>query len=151
MQTETNNSTDRELNFSQILNAPIQLVWEVWTNPVHIKEWYGPEGFTTAIHQMQVKEGAEWLLTLHGPDGTDYPNRSIFTEVVQEKRIQYRHYEPNFTNTIDCEQQGDKTLMHWHMLFDTVSEFEIVVKTYRADEGLKQNIEKLVRYLSEKR
>ncbi len=76
---------------------------------------------------MEVKEGAEWLLTLHGPDGTDYRNRNIFAEIVEHKRIQYRYFEPNFTNTIDFETQGDKTLMQRHMLFDSVAEFEIVV------------------------
>ena len=150
MQNETINTADRELRFSRILNAPIELVWEVFINPEHLKEWYGPNGFTTTIHKMEVVEGAEWLLTMHGPDGNDYPNRSVFTEIVENKRIQYRHCEPNFTNTIDFEQQGDKTLMLWHMLFDSVAEFELVVKTYGADEGLKQNIEKLVHYLSQK-
>ena len=150
MQNENSNTADRELRISKILDTPIELVWKVWTRPEHLKEWYGPNGFATTIHQMEMVEGAEWLLTLHGPDGTDYPNRSVFTEIVEHKRIQYRHYAPNFTNTIDFEQQGDKTLMLWHMLFDSAAEFETVVKTYKADEGLKQNIEKLVNYLSQK-
>ena len=150
MQNETIGTANRELKLSRILNAPIELVWEVFITPEHLKEWWGPTGFTTTIRKMDVVEGAEWLLTMHGPDGTDYPNRSVFTEIVENKRIQYRHYEPNFTNTIDFEQQGDKTLILWHMLFDSVAEFELVVKTYGADEGLKQNIEKLIHYLSQK-
>jgi uncharacterized protein YndB with AHSA1/START domain len=148
MQHEKISTADRELKISRTLNAPIELVWEVWTNPEHIKQWWGPNGFTTTIHQMQLVEGGEWLLTMHGPDGTNYPNRSVFTEIVGHKRIQFRHFNPNFIGTIDFEQQGEKTLLLWHMLFDTVAEFEMVVKTHKADEGLKQNIEKLETYLS---
>ena len=80
--------------------------------------------------------------------GKIIPTKSVFTEIVKHKRIQYLHDKPDFINTIDFEKQGDKTLMQWHMLFETVAEFEATVKAFKADEGLKQNIEKLENYLS---
>jgi hypothetical protein len=46
------------------------------------------------------------------------------------------------------EAQGSKTLINWHMLFETAEQFIQVVKTFKADVGLKQNIEKLSHYLS---
>ncbi|HVZ98167.1 MAG TPA: SRPBCC domain-containing protein, partial [Chitinophagaceae bacterium] len=101
----------------------------------------------TIIQKMDLKEGGEWLLTMYGPDGKHYPNKSIFREIVNHKKIVFRHSNPDFTATIEFESAGRQTHLNWHMLFDTKEEFEAVVKTFRADEGLKQNIIKLDAYL----
>ena len=78
---ETNDTKDRELLLTRVLNAPVALVWEAFTNAEHIANWWGPNGFTNTITVMDVKPGGEWQLVMHGPDGTDYKNRSIFKEV----------------------------------------------------------------------
>ena len=56
---------------------------------------------------------------------------------------------PKFTATVKFEQQGDKTMLNWHMLFRNKEEFIQTVKVFKADEGLKQNVEKLELYLTE--
>lgn len=84
---------------------------------------------------------------MHGPDGTD-KNKSIFKEVIPKKKIVYEHVSPKFTATVNFEEQGETTLLTWHMLFETAAEFIQVVKTFKADEGLKQNIDKLNAYLA---
>ena len=145
---ENKNTTDRELIVSRLLNAPIELVWKVWTEPDHIKNWWGPNGFTNTIFGMDMKAGGKWDYIMHGPDGTDYKNKSVFKEIVKYKRIVYEHVSgPKFTATIEFEKQGDKTFLKWHMLFETTEEFIRTVKTFKADEGLKQNVEKLQVYL----
>ena len=78
MQLEKNSTKDRELLLTRVLNAPIELVWEVWTNPKHIAQWWGPNGFTNTITTMDMHPGGEWDLVMHGPDGTDYKNKSVF-------------------------------------------------------------------------
>jgi uncharacterized protein YndB with AHSA1/START domain len=147
---ESNSSTkDREITISRTLNAPVELVWEVWTKPEHIANWWGPNGFTNTISKMDVNPGGEWSLTMHGPDGTDYKNESIFKEIIQHKKIVYQHVSsPHFISTIEFEAQGEQTHLKWHMLFETTEEFIRVVKTFKADEGLKQNVEKLDVYLA---
>jgi len=148
MQNE-NNTADREIRISRLLNAPIELVWEVWTNPEHIKNWWGPNGFTNTISIMNVQPDGEWNLIMHRPDGTDYRNESIFKEVVKHKKLVYDHISgPKFTATITFEEQGDKILLSWHMLFRNKEEFIQTVKTFKADEGLRQNVEKLQAYLT---
>ncbi len=143
------NTEDREILISKLLDAPVELVWEAWTNAEHIANWWGPNGFTNTIQTMNVTPGGEWDLVMHGPDGTDYKNKSIFKEVVLHKRLVYEHVSaPKFTATIDFEEKGAQTLLKWHMLFETAEEFVRVVKTFKADEGLKQNVEKLGVYLS---
>jgi len=151
MANEKNNpdTADRELRMSRLLRAPRELVWEVFTDPVYIVNWWGPDGFTNTIQTMQVKPGGEWQLIMHGPDGTDYKNKSIFREVVRLERIVYEHLSgPKFIATIEFAQEGDYTRLHWHMLFESAEELRQVVKVFKADEGLKQNVEKLAVYLN---
>lgn len=138
----------REMHISRTFNAPVDLLWEVWTKPEHIINWWGPKGFTSTVHHMEVKEGGEWTLTMHGPDGTNYPNRSIFREIIPFKKIVFEHFNPHFFTTVVFEAQGEKTLMHWTMLFDTTEMRDTVIKAHKADEGQKQNIEKLENYLN---
>jgi len=148
MPNEKNNTKDRELLLTRILDAPVDLVWEVWTEPEHIAQWWGPDGFTNTISKMDVKPEGIWDLVMHGPDGTDYKNKSIFKEIIQYKKIVYEHVSaPKFLATIQFEAQGDKTYIKWHMLFESKEQFIQVVKTFKADEGLKQNIDKLDKYM----
>src|SRR6478609_7723122 len=112
MQNEKSNTADREIKVSRLLKAPIDLVWEVWTDAEHIKNWWGPTGFTNTISTMNVMPGGEWNLVMHGPDGTDYKNKSIFKEIVKHKKIVYEHMSsPKFLATIEFEAQGDKTFI----------------------------------------
>ena len=149
MQSEKNSTQDRELLITRELNAPIELVWEVWTHAEHISQWWGPDGFTNTISKMDMNPGGEWDLVMHGPDGTDYKNKSVFKEIVKHKKIVYEHVSaPRFLATIQFEAKGDKTILKWHMLFESKEQFIQVVKTFKADEGLKQNIQKLDHYLA---
>ncbi|HTR31787.1 MAG TPA: SRPBCC family protein [Puia sp.] len=150
MESKKNDTGDRELRVSRLLDAPVDLVWEVWTKPEHLAQWWGPNGFTNTIGLMDVRPGGGWDLTMHGPDGTDYKNKSVFREVVLHRRIVYEHLSaPKFIATVEFEAKGRQTLITWHMLFRTAEEFIHTVKTFKADEGLKQNFEKLGRYLTD--
>src|ERR1700748_2388152 len=99
-----NNTKDRELLITRLLDAPVDLVWEVWAKPEHISQWWGPNDFKCTISEMDLRDGGEWKLILHGPDGTDYKNQSIFKEVIPHKRIVYEHVSaPKFLSTIEFE------------------------------------------------
>ena len=136
------------MRVSRTFRAPIELMWEVWTSPEHIINWWGPDGFASTIHTMDFQEGGEWKLTLHGPDGTNYPNRSIFMEIIPFKKIVFEHFNPHFITTVLFDKKGEETEIDWSMLFDTPEIFEVVIKVHKADEGLKQNLERLEKYLS---
>jgi len=144
-----NDTSDRELIITRLLNAPRELVWDVFTTPEHIKNWWGPNGFTNTIDKMDVKPGGEWEFVMHGPDGTDYKNKSIYKEIIRPERIVFEHVSgPKFIATITFTAEGNKTYLKWHMLFESAEQFQQVVKTFNADEGLKQNIVKLEEYLA---
>ncbi|THV57256.1 polyketide cyclase [Flagellimonas alvinocaridis] len=142
------NTERRQLSISRTLKAPIELVWEVWTTPEHIAQWWGPNGFTNSIQQMDVREGGEWKLTMHGPDGTNYPNRSIYKEIVLHKKIVFEHFNPHFITTVVFEPNGEETHMSWTAVFDSEEILQTIIKAHKADEGMKQNIAKLENYIS---
>jgi len=139
---------NREMKIIRTFKAPIDLMWEVWTNPEHIANWWGPNGFTNTIHKMDFQEGGEWTLTMHGPDGTNFPNRSIYKEIIPFKKIVFEHFNPHFFTTVLFESKGEETQIDWTMLFDTAEMRETIIKAHKADEGQKQNMEKLEKYIS---
>jgi uncharacterized protein YndB with AHSA1/START domain len=147
-------SKDRELVFTRVLDAPRELVWKAWTEPQHVSQWWGPRGFTTTIHEMNVRPGGVWRQTMHGPDGADYPNESVFVEVVKPERISYtlaggKKGDPShqLEQTWTFEAQGDKTKVTLRMLFPSAAALEHVVKTYGAAEGATQTLDRLAEHL----
>lgn len=144
-----NNTAGRELSITRTLNAPIDLVWKVWTEPEHIAQWWGPNGFTNTIHRMDIKPGGEWDLTMHGPDGTNYKNTHRYVEIIPHKKIVLEHITgPKFRITVTFTEQGNQTLLTWNSLFESAEQLEQVIKVFKADEGMKQNVDKLEQYLA---
>lgn len=143
------NIKDRELRIITTVKAAIAIVWKVWTEAEHIVNWWGPKGHTNTIHKMDFTEGGEWKLTMEGPDGKKYPNRSLYKEIIPFRKIVMEHFNPHFIATILFEEKDEETEIDWSLLFDTAADYNIIVKTFKADEGLNQNIEKLESYLAE--
>lgn len=149
-----NETADRELKFSRVFNAPRSLVWKVWTEPQHIAQWWGPNGFTNTIHKMEVKVGGSWDFIMHGPDGTDYPNKIVFTEIVKPELLRFDHGSDNpddpvrFKVTVNfIELEAKKTEIRMQMVFLTKEALDIVVKKHGAIEGNKQTMNRLEEYL----
>jgi len=144
-----NNTAERELIFSRLLDAPITLVWKIWTTPDHIKLWWGPAGFTNTIKKMDIKAGGEWNLIMHGPDGRDYEIQCAFKEIIKHKKIVYEQLtEFRYVATIEFESRGEQTFLRWQMLFESREYLVQAAKTYGVDIGFKQNAQRLVDYLS---
>jgi len=59
--------------------------------PGRVARWWGPAGFTNTIQQFEFKPGGKWLLTMHGPDGKDYPNESRFTRIIADQVFEIEH------------------------------------------------------------
>lgn len=152
-ETKRENKQDmHRLEISRTLHAPVSLVWTVFTDPVHIAKWWGPNGFTNTIQKMDVRPGGEWELVMHGPDGTDYRNKSIFTDVIEHQLLAYDHVSgPKFFANISFRAEGDLTHITWRMEFETAELLEKVKEQFKADEGLVQNVDKLEVYLAERK
>jgi len=140
-------TANRQISVKRLLNAPVNMVFEVWTKPEHIKNWWGPRGFTNTISKMDFKNNGEWISVMHGPDGTNYDNKSVFVEIVKNEKIVLRHFAPDFELAATFVKQGNKTLLTITNTFDSAELLKKVVEEFGAAEGLKQNVDKLEEYL----
>ena len=80
---------DREIIMSRLIDAPRDLVWEAMTKPEHVVHWWGPNGFTNTLQKLDFRVGGEWHHVMHGPDGRDYPSRSVYTAIEKPHRIEF--------------------------------------------------------------
>jgi uncharacterized protein YndB with AHSA1/START domain len=148
---------DREIAATRVLDAPRALVWEAWTEPEHIAKWWGPNGFSTTTHSMDLRPGGVWRYVMHGPDGRDYKNRVTYLEVVKPERLVYKlgsddDAEPvNHHVTVTFREQGGGTRVDMRMVFDSAAVRSHVIETYGAFEGLKQHLGRLEQHLARSR
>jgi uncharacterized protein YndB with AHSA1/START domain len=138
----------------RVFDARRELVWSAWTDPKHLAQWWGPNGFTTTTSAFDMRPGGVWRFVMHGPDGRDYQNRITFDEIVKPERIVYRHdggedVEPvQFTQTVTFEDLGGKTKLTWRGVFPSAEERDRVIKEYGADKGLVQTLARLADYVT---
>jgi uncharacterized protein YndB with AHSA1/START domain len=146
----------REIIISRDFDAPRELVWEAWTNPKHVVNWWGPRGFTTTIEVMDVRPGGVWRQTMRGPGGTEYPNQSVFVEVVKPERIVFKHgggraggpgVHFQMMWTFDALEPR-KTRVTIRQVYTTAADRDLVAKEFGAVEGGKQTLERLSEYLA---
>jgi uncharacterized protein YndB with AHSA1/START domain len=144
----------RSIIGTRVFDAPRELVWSVWTDPKHLAQWWGPNGFSTTTSAFDMRPGGVWRFVMHGPDGRDYENRITFDEIVKPERIVYHHgggddVEPvQFTTTVTFEDLGGKTRLTMRGVFPSAAERKRVIKEYGADKGLVQTMARLGEYLA---
>jgi uncharacterized protein YndB with AHSA1/START domain len=147
---------DRALVIQRLVDAPAELVWQAMTDPKHVVHWWGPRGFTTTVEQMDVRPGGQWIHVMHGPDGTEYPNHCVFSEVAPPHRLVFTDRggkkggtEARFesTWTFDSPPGGKKTMVTVRMVFASTTDRDKIVKEYGAAEGGHQTLARLSEYL----
>lgn len=119
-----NTTSDLEIFSTRTLNSPVEIVYEAFSNPLHLKNWWGPNGFTNTIHEFDLQPGGKWTLTMHGPEKGNYENASIFQIVEPLKLIKWQRVsKPLFEMEIGFEKLSDTTTkISFRMLFDTIEE-----------------------------
>ncbi len=121
---------------------------KLWTDPKHLSEWWGPNGFTNTLQQMDLRPGGKWIHTMHGPDGTDYPNEATFTEIVKPDLIKFTHALPKFDVTVTFEAIGNKTKLTMRNVFENAEIRNFLAKEHGAVEGQVQTINRFENLLS---
>lgn len=148
------NDAERSLTIIREIDAPRERVWEALTNPEHLVHWWGPDGFTNTFHEIAMKPGGVWRFMMHGPDGTDYPNKIVFTELVEPERMAFDHSGDGdttvmnhvFHTVITLAEQGGKTTVTMHSVFDSQADYDLA--TQFAIEGGEQTLGRLADYVS---
>jgi uncharacterized protein YndB with AHSA1/START domain len=120
-------TSDRELVLSRLIDAPRERVYKAWTDPKLIPQWFAPKPWTTPRAEVDVRVGGANLIVMRGPDGTEFPNRGVYLEVVPNERLVFtdaytKAWEPSekpfMTVVLTFEDVGGKTrytarVRHW--------------------------------------
>ena len=124
------------------VNASPSEVFAAMSQPERIARWWGPTGFSNTIHEFEFKPNGRWLLTMHGPDGKDYPNESRFTRIIPGKLFEIEHFGGHhFILTVELEGSGDATEVRWRQTFDTAEHYKQIAEFVAAAN--QQNLERL--------
>lgn len=105
----------REIHITRVYDAPLARVWDAFTEDAQASQWWGPRGFTITTHRKDLRPGGTWVYTMHGPDGTDWPNFTRYLEVEHHARLVYDHgassedSAPMFRMTVLFRDLGNRT------------------------------------------
>lgn len=80
---------DRQIVLTRLINAPVQKVWQCWTDPAILPIWFGPEGFSCKTKEMDLRPGGQWRFDMIGPDGKVWPNRHRYHLMEPHSRIEF--------------------------------------------------------------
>jgi len=125
-----------------VFDAPRARVFETWIDPEKLARWWGPESFTNEFQEFDPRPGGRWRFVMVAPDGTAYPQESMFVEVVQPERIVFDHMpEHAYRGIITFDDEGGKTRVTFRMIHATAEECE-KVRPFVV-EGNEQNFDRL--------
>jgi uncharacterized protein YndB with AHSA1/START domain len=134
--------SDRDIVTTQIIHAPRERVFAAWTNPDQLALWWGPKGFANTIEVFDLRPGGHWRFVMHGPDGVDYRNESVFIEITPPERIIFDHVSgPHFQVTVTFAEEAGQTRLTFRMRFGTAAECEAIKRF--ALEGNEQTFNRL--------
>ena len=141
-----------EIYISRIYDAPVKIVWDAWTDPKQVAKWWGPRGFKITTHNMDIRTGGSWSYIMHGPDGTDWNNKTKYLEVEKYSRMVYDHgggddRPPLFRVTVEFSEANGKTKMEMSMALAT-AEAAAETKKFIKKAGGDSTWDRLAEYLS---
>ena len=94
-------------------------VFAAISDPARLARWWGPAGFTNRFERFEFQTGGRWVFDMVGPDGTVYPNESVFEQIEVNRMVVIRHTcQPLFTLTIQLEPAAAGTRLQWTQLLD---------------------------------
>ncbi len=147
-------TADREIVMERLFDAPREMVFKAWTDPQQIQQWWGPNGFTTTISEMDVRPGGVWRFVMHGPDGTDYQNKVVYQEIAEPERLVFLHGggddegdEGRFHVTVTFAERGGKTQLTQRMVFPTTAARDATVAFGAVELGY-QTLARLAEHLA---
>jgi uncharacterized protein YndB with AHSA1/START domain len=117
-------SKDREITSTRRVTYSQAEVYQAWSNPDLLAQWWGPKGFTNTFHAFDLKPGGTWQFTMHSPQGPSFDNKCVFVEIVPNKRLVFDHVEPvhAFQVIVTFDSQSEDTLITFRMVFKSVEE-----------------------------
>ena len=138
---------------TRLIAAPRELVWKALTTPEHLQHFWGPDGFTNTYKQFDLRVGGQALFTMHGPDGTDYPNRFKFLAVEPPHLLRFDHdnggegpVDHRFVGELELFDEAGKTRIELRVIEKSMEARNSLAEF--ALEGGRQNLDRLAAYVA---
>lgn len=129
-----------EIELIRVYEAPVKLVWEAWTDLKQLEKWWGPRGFTITTKSKDLHPGGKWIYTMHGPDGTDYPNIATYHVVLKYEKLVYDHggneeRDKLFAVSVTFKEDKGKTIMRMVFALPTANEAKAMKQFIKQANG----------------
>ena len=110
--SKANNATNRTLTIKKVIEAPVKLVWEAWTNSDHVVKWWAPPGMKINVVEHSFKVGGKWKYTMPIP-GNLFISEGTYLEIDPNKKIitttDFKPMTEGVELHVEFEADGDKT------------------------------------------
>lgn len=135
-QADASSTTEAIIVMSRIFDAPREKVWEAFTRPEHVTRWFGGEGFTSPVCEMDVRPGGLWRHVMRAPNGMEFSMEYVFLEVVKPEKLVWQNVNygkstggpPSAHQTVTLEDLGDKTKWKLVARFNSIAERDMSVQ-----------------------
>src|SRR6185436_8372071 len=111
--SQANNAANRTLTIKKVIEAPVKLVWEAWTNSDHVVQWWAPKGMKINVEEHDFKVGGKWKYSMPMPDGNLFISEGTYLEIVPGKKIvttaDFKPMTEGVELHVEFEEDGDKT------------------------------------------
>jgi uncharacterized protein YndB with AHSA1/START domain len=108
-----NDASNRTLTLKKVINAPVKLVWEAWTDPEHVVQWWAPKGMKVDVAEHDFRVGGKWKYSMPMPDGKLFISEGEYLEIELYKKIVTTADFKPMTEGVELhvlfEEDGDKT------------------------------------------
>lgn len=122
-------------------------VFTAFADPARLARWWGPQGFRNTFEVCDFRPGGVWKFTMHGPDGANYPNESVFFAIEADRLVVIDHTcQPHFRLTVELEASGQGTLLHWTQVFESAETAAAVA--HIVEPSNEQNLDRLAAELA---
>jgi len=142
---------ERELVITRIIDAPRHIVFQAWTEPDRVARWWGPQGFTTVYHDMDIRPGGAFRVCMRSPEGAEHWKQGVYREVVEPERLVFTFAweeadgKPGHQTlvTVTFAERGDKTELRLHQAV-----FETIARRDEHQHGWTSTLERFAEYLA---
>jgi uncharacterized protein YndB with AHSA1/START domain len=147
-----------DLDITRVLDAPRSLVFQAWTDPKMLAQWWGPQGFTNPRCEADARASGGIRIDMKGPDGNVYPMDGMFEEVVPPERLVFttaplddkgkRPFRTRVTATFEDVDGRTKLMLQVRV----IEIFDPIAERYLSgmNQGWNQSLDRLAAFVAKR-
>ena len=157
-QTAFSMPSPREIRFARRFAGSRDRLWAMWTRAEHLQQWWGPQGWTTPVCQVDFRPGGIWFYCMQDPDGIRYCGQLIYGEIDAPRRFTGKdvftdedgnisHDMPVAHSEYEFTADGGETILSNVTRYATAEQLDQVVEM-GVEAGVNQTLDRLDAYLA---